>query len=392
MPSRLSGRTASKKRTGIGAGSSTTWCYATLTAGFHKEASPGSFAKIAGVNSYFASRAKPGIFVRHATCPAEVLTEADAAFLQEELLEDVGHAVWSFSIPKMLRPYFLFHRELLTELARAGYETVHELMAAAVEDNNVRVGMVASIQTFSDNLVWNPHLHCVVSRGVWRADGQWIPVPYIDTHAAEILFRENVFRLLQEHDLLSNERIKILRSWRFSGFSIDNDVYLYPSDTQALETLSRYIVRCPVSLQRLHYDKNSHYVLYQPKSKNRKAELLDPLVFLARVLIHIPQPNQHSILYYGHYARRSRQHTPKKRHAAHDDELNASQRKTLRRRSANLIRRVFKTDPLICKKCGGKMRVVSFITEPSVIRQILNHLENRNNKDPPIPPDSLPRA
>ena len=198
--------------------------------------------------------------------------------------------------------------------------------------------------------------------------------------------------LLQEHDLLSNERIKILRSWRFSGFSIDNDVYLYPSDTQALETLSRYIVRCPVSLQRLHYDKNSHYVLYQPKSKNRKAELLDPLVFLARVLIHIPQPNQHSILYYGHYARRSRQHTPKKRHAAHDDELNATQRKTLRPRWANLIRRVFKTDPLICKKCGGKMRVVSFITEPSVIRQILDHLRNRNSRDPPLSSASLPPA
>jgi len=48
----------------------------------------------------------------------------------------------------------------------------------------------------SRNLVWNPHLHCIVSRGVWRADGQWIPVPYIDTHAAEILFREKLFRLL----------------------------------------------------------------------------------------------------------------------------------------------------------------------------------------------------
>ncbi len=125
----------------------------------------------------------------------------------------------------------------------------------------------------------NPHLHCIVSRGVWLADGQWVPVPYIDTHAAEILFREKVFRLLQEHDLLSDERINILRSWRFSGFSIDNDVFLYPSGTQALETLSRYIVRCPVSLQRLHYDKKSNYVLYQSKSKNRKAELLDPLAF-----------------------------------------------------------------------------------------------------------------
>ena len=188
---------------------------------------------------------------------------AFAAFLQEELLEDVGHAVWTFSIPKMLRPYFLFNRELLTELARAGYE----LMVAAVDDSNARVGMVASIQTFSDNLKWNPHLHCVVSRGVWLAGGEWIPVPYIDTHAAEILFREKVFRLLQQHDLLSDERIKILRSWRHSGFNIDNDVYLYPSDTQAIETLSRYIVRCPVSLQRLHYDKKSNYVIYHPKSK-----------------------------------------------------------------------------------------------------------------------------
>ena len=314
-----------------------------------------------------------------------------AAFLQEELLEDVGHAVWSFSIPKMLRPYFLFHRKLLTELARAGYETVHELMATATDDQNVRVGMVVAIQTFSDNLKWNPHLHCFVSRGVWRADGQWIPVPYIDTHAAEILFREKVFRLLQQHDLLSDERIKILRSWHRSGFSVDNDVYLYPSDTQALETLCRYIVRCPISLQRLHYDKNSNYVLYQPKSKNRKAELLDPLEFIARVLIHIPEPKQHSILYYGHYARRRRKHAPKHRPATDDDALNKIHRKTLRRRWASLIRRVFKADPLVCTNCGGKMRLVSFITEPSVIGQILNHLENRNNKDPPFPPESLPR-
>ena len=38
------------------------------------------------------------------------------------------------------------------------------------------------------------------------------------------------------------------------------------------------------------------------------------------------------------------------------------------------------------------MRIVSFITEPSVIRQILDHLKNRNSRDPPIPSDSLPRA
>jgi hypothetical protein len=47
---------------------------------------------------------------------------------------------------------------------------------------------------------------------------------------------------------------------------------------------------------------------------------------------------------------------------------------------------------MICKNCGGKMRVVSFITEPSVISQILDHHENRNSRDPPLPSAALPRA
>ena len=231
MTSRLSGRTASKKRMGMGAGSSTTWCYATLTAGFHKEVSPGSFARIAGVNSYFASRAKPGVFVRHAT-PKE--PRSSQLFFKRSFCKTSAMPSGVFPFPKCSAPTFSSTESSSPSSPAQATKTVHELMAAAVEDSNVRVGMVASIQTFSDNLKWNPHLHSIVSRGVWRDDGQWIPVPYIDTHAAEILFREKVFRLLQAHDLLSDERIKILRSWRRSGFSIDNDVYLYPSDTKPL--------------------------------------------------------------------------------------------------------------------------------------------------------------
>ena len=133
------------------------------------------------------------------------------------------------------------------------------------------------------------------------------------------------------------------------------------------------------------YDTKSKFVLYQPRSKNTKAE--HPLEFLARVLIHIPEPNQHSILYYGEYARRRRNNSRKKPPPGANDS-SATDRKTLRRRWANLIRRVFKTDPLICKNCGGRMRVVSFITEPGVIRRILDHLQNRQrqSRDPPEPP------
>jgi hypothetical protein len=46
--------------------------------------------------------------------------------LQNKILADVPHAQWVLALPKMLRPYFLHHRELLGELARLAYETVRQ--------------------------------------------------------------------------------------------------------------------------------------------------------------------------------------------------------------------------------------------------------------------------
>lgn len=46
----------------------------------------------------------------------------------------------------------------------------------------------------------------------------------------------------------------------------------------------------------------------------------------------------------------------------------------LRRGWAQLIRQVYEVDPLVCPRCQGVMRVVAFVTEPRVIRRILDHL------------------
>ena len=48
-----------------------------------------------------------------------------------------------------------------------------------------------------------------------------------------------------------------------------------------------------------------------------------------------------------------------------------------RRCWAELLRRVYEIDPLVCPKCGGQMRVIGFITEPQVIRRILDHLKKK---------------
>ena len=41
----------------------------------------------------------------------------------------------------------------------------------------------------------------------------------------------------------------------------------------------------------------------------------------------------------------------------------------LQRRGADLIRRVYEVDPLVCDRRGGHFRVVAFITDSRVIRE-----------------------
>ena len=162
---------------------------------------------------------------------------AFAAFLKDELLENVGHCLWTFTLPKMLRPYFMRHREILGDFARLAYETIKELMIDAVGDDKARPGVVAVPQTFGNVLNPHPHAHCLGSRGVWDDKGQWIPVPYVDTGAAEKLFRIKIFHLLKSKGLLSDERIELLDSFRHSGFSVDASPTLWPQGTQGLERL-----------------------------------------------------------------------------------------------------------------------------------------------------------
>jgi hypothetical protein len=59
--------------------------------------------------------------------------------------------MWTLTIPKLLRPHFLHHRELLGPLCRGGWETVAELIAEAT-GRGVRPGMVATVHTATPDL------------------------------------------------------------------------------------------------------------------------------------------------------------------------------------------------------------------------------------------------
>jgi len=91
---------------------------------------------------------------------------------------------------------------------------------------------------------------------------------------------------------------------------------------------------------------------------------------------------ERQVTYYGAYANASR-HRRQKRASCGDNygfvplsELEEPTPFELRRRIlwAQLIKKVWLEDPLLCPECGGEMRIISFITKPSAVDKILRHI------------------
>ena len=53
---------------------------------------------------------------------------------------------------------------------------------------------------------------------------------------------------------------------------------------------------------------------------------------------------------------------------------------------ARLIRKIYLIDPMTCPKCGGRLRILSFIDNPCVIKKILRHLKLWIPPERPPPP------
>jgi len=283
--------------------------------------------------------------------------------------------------------------------------------AAAGGDESVRPGMVSVIQTARSDLGFSPHIHALASRGGWTADGRWVPVPFIDSEAAEKVFRHKVMSFLMEEGLLSEERARLLESWRRSGFSVHNAVTASSADPAGMERLARYLMRPPLSLERLHLDHSGQAATYRVKRSARTQhagsevlETFDPRELLARILIHVAEPRAHLVRHYGEYsvaarAKRRRQERPIEHGheiaspaVAPDQQPSPAERRASRRAWAQLIRRIYESDPLLCE-CGAQMKIIAFIIDPGVVDSILRHLDQNHlspGRDPPAVAASEP--
>lgn len=179
--------------------------------------------------------------------------------------------------------------------------------------------------------------------------------------------------------------------------SAHNSVTVQPEDHDQIERLARYLLHPPVSLERMRIDESSGQILYDRKRDRGlgRTQTFDPLDLLARMLMHIPEPRLHTTFFYGWYSNATRgrrrrlveQDSPETEDASsQQDPPNAAERRRLRRLWANMLRRIYEVDPLICVECGSEMKIVSFIMDPPVIKKILEHLDKKTGTQGRAPP------
>lgn len=303
-------------------------------------------------------------------------------WVEENVLEAVPHRQYVFTVPRLLRPLFGRHRAWLGELCRIAARLLAGAYAEAAP--GARPGLILFVQTFGDLANFNPHVHVLAADGAFHPAGRFVPLPPVPEALLEGGFRRAVLDFLVEERAIPEALRSRMLGWRYSGFSVHNQVRVGADDAEGRSKLAGYMLRAPMSLEKMTYDAETGTVIYRSKMHlglKRNFQVMLGAEWPELLCKHIPDRYEHLVRYVGWYSNRARGERaklPKAQQAANTSTaaLEPESEFAARARAAwaRLIRKVYEADPLQCPKCKGPMRVIALIDDPGVVRRILEHL------------------
>jgi hypothetical protein len=180
------------------------------------------------------------------------------------------------------------------------------------------------------------------------------------------------------------------------GFTVHAGVRIGECAKDRREKLARYALRPPLVHDRLSLSKDGSHVIYafrRPFRDGSTHVVLRLHEFIGRLAALIPRPRAHLVTYYGvfapaasardrvvpappaeHLVEKSPRCEPRAatKADAQPPELVAKPRKPYS--WAELLRRVYRVEALVCDRCGGPRRLLAAIFERDAIRKLLAHL------------------
>jgi hypothetical protein len=211
-----------------------------------------------------------------------------AEHLYDEVLEKVPHRHVVFSIPKRIRAYMRYDRKLNDVLFRAAWGSIQECLSESAGEP----GAVLTLQTAGEALNHNPHLHGMLTDGLFMSEGTFKPFACPervegaepDCEKLTLSFSDRVLSELHKKELISDETVSQILSQQHTGFSVW--VGQPFEDSESEHFVARYIERGPVSLEKLSVDDD--IITYT--TNDGTANEFDALEFLSQLSCQVPRP------------------------------------------------------------------------------------------------------
>lgn len=295
--------------------------------------------------------------------------------IRTDILLPVPHRFWTFSIPKRLRPYFMYNRKLLSLLVSAANFALSSPLTGGKLIKNLRPGIISLIQTHSDSLEFNSHLHMIVTDGL--IDYSDIACPQFQkierwngTVITEI-FRWTLLKSLVKKKVISPEVADNMMSWPHSGFNVHATAPFNSDDTELVNNRLVYAFRPPVALNRLSYDGTT-VALTTTKHIELK---LTPLDFLAKITLHIPDRYQNIRRYAGFYSSNIQRLVRLAREQSGDkDQPLIKEAKSISPKWAAMISQIFGDLPVECPRCKTIMDLKEFVFDRTIILKFFPYI------------------
>jgi hypothetical protein len=257
-------------------------------------------------------------------CQAVARDEWLAERAKELLPVPYCHVV--FTIPQQLAPLVLQNQRVCYGLLfRAVSETLQEI---AADDRHLgaKIGILAVLHTWSQNLLHHPHLHCVVPAGGLSPDrSRWIacrPNFFLPVRVLSRLFRGKLLAFLRE--VFAAGKLKFFgqlthlaeaarfHAWLRDASDTEWVVYAKPpfgGPEDVLKYLARYTHRVAISSSRLLSLENARVTFRWRDSKHGntvKPMTLDAIEFIRRFLLHVLPCGFVKIRHFGFLSNRNR--------------------------------------------------------------------------------------
>ena len=126
----------------------------------------------------------------------------------------------------MLRLHFLHHRRLLPRLCRCAWKSLTLFLHEYFERRDIFPGGILVPQTFGGMANWNPHVHALITDACWDRESNQYHMPEIgtsDLKVIEKLFAASVFGMFLEEDMISEELVEKMSSWKHSVSGISRE-------------------------------------------------------------------------------------------------------------------------------------------------------------------------